>query len=54
VEERTRRLLSAELHDRVGKSLVSLGQILSLVRSQLAPGGADPLGARLDEALRAA
>jgi two-component system sensor histidine kinase UhpB len=52
VEENARRRLSAELHDRVGQSLISLGLTLSLVRYQLAASGADPLVARIDEALR--
>jgi two-component system sensor histidine kinase UhpB len=51
VEENARRRLSAELHDRVGQSLVSLGLTLSLVRYQLAASGADALVARIDEAL---
>jgi two-component system sensor histidine kinase UhpB len=52
VEENARRRLSAELHDRVGQSLVTLGLTLSLVRYQLASSGADSLVARIDEAQR--
>ena len=51
LEENARRRLSAELHDRVGQSLVALGLTLHLVRGQLAATGADALVARMDEAL---
>jgi signal transduction histidine kinase len=53
-DERARRRLSAELHDRVGQSLTTLGLMLSLVRGQLAASGDQDLMQRLDEAQNSA
>jgi len=52
IDENVRRDLSAELHDRVGQSLISLGLTLSLVRSKLDVKGTGSLVVQLDEALR--
>jgi len=52
IDEEVRRSLSAELHDRVGQSLVSLGLTLSAVRAKLLVRGTGSLVGKVDEALR--
>jgi PAS domain S-box-containing protein len=50
VQEGERRRLGRELHDTVGQELAAVNVNLTLLRTQLTPGAADAVAARLDDA----
>lgn len=52
VQEAERRAVASQLHDLVGQSLTALSINLTIARSQLLPGQAARIGARLDDALK--
>ena len=52
VQEADRREVANRLHDLVGQKLTALSINLNIVKGQLLPGQAAPIGHRLDDALR--
>ncbi|KAI5912000.1 sensor histidine kinase [Azoarcus sp. PA01] len=52
VQEAERRALASQLHDLVGQKLTALSINLTIAKSQLAPGQAVQIGARLDDSLK--
>jgi len=51
-QENERKLITRELHDRVGQSLSALGINLSIIRRQVSPDSAAEIVTRLDDSLR--
>jgi signal transduction histidine kinase len=52
VQETERRAVASQLHDLVGQKLTALSINLTVARSQLLPGEATQIGARLDDSLK--
>lgn len=52
VEEKERRRLARELHDRVGQELGALDVNMNIMRAQLAQGKVDALNPRIDDSLQ--
>lgn len=51
VEERERRALSRELHDRVGQTLTALNINLNIMQGQLSPDSAEKVGRRIVDSI---